>query len=118
MYIDESVLCGAYIGSMSVLLDKEGNATHGIITINDADVTPTVAFQNYKFIQTEELTEAGVAVHPYGGFIIPVTALEGNRRTATEPNLKIVVEFDGELHATALEFASVGTPIIFEKVIE
>lgn len=29
---------------------------------------------SYQFVQTEELTEAGIAVHPYGAVIVPDTA--------------------------------------------
>lgn len=32
---------------------------------------PTTKAENYKFVQTEDLTEAGVAVHPYGALIVP-----------------------------------------------
>lgn len=37
----------------------------------NASFTPT----NYRFIQTEELTTAGIGVHPYGGFLIPASAI-------------------------------------------
>lgn len=33
--------------------------------------TDDMYIENYNFVQTEELTEYGVAVHPYGVFIIP-----------------------------------------------
>lgn len=36
--------------------------------------TLTLAEQNYEFIQTEDLTEAGIAVQPYGAILINTLA--------------------------------------------
>jgi len=38
---------------------------------------PALSNSNFQFVQTEDLTEAGVAVYPYGAFIIPASALTG-----------------------------------------
>lgn len=42
-----------------------------VITLEYAGTNPlSLAEQNYEFVQTEELTEAGIAVQPYGALII------------------------------------------------
>lgn len=38
----------------------------------------TLAEQNLKFVQTEDLTEKGIAVYPYGAFILPASVLSGD----------------------------------------
>ena len=40
----------------------------------------------YRFIQTEDLTEAGIAVHPYGAIIVPDTANAENAVLEVEYN--------------------------------
>lgn len=45
------------------------------ITLEYSDANPlSLAEQNYEFIQTEELTEAGIAVQPYGAILINTLA--------------------------------------------
>lgn len=38
---------------------------------NVLTLIPTTAIENYKFVQTKDLTEDGIAVHPYGAIIYP-----------------------------------------------
>ena len=51
-------------------LDKSDAGTVVAIVPNDVD---TLANTNVQFIQDETLTEAGIAVYPYGAFIIPAS---------------------------------------------
>lgn len=51
-------------------LDKSDAGTVVAIIPNDVD---TLANTNVQFIQDETLTEAGIAVYPYGAFIIPAS---------------------------------------------
>lgn len=44
------------------------------ITLEYIPEEPSLADQNYEFIQTEELTEAGIAVQPYGAILINTLA--------------------------------------------
>ena len=46
-----------------------------IITIATNDNNATLASTELKYEQTEELTRAGVAVHPYGAYIVPTAFL-------------------------------------------
>lgn len=52
------------------VLDKSVSDDAVILTLAAADSTRFNG-GNLKFVQTEDLTEAGVAVHPYGALIIP-----------------------------------------------
>lgn len=49
----------------------------GLVIALIPDEDPALSNSNFKFVQTEDLTEAGVAVYPYGAFIIPASALTG-----------------------------------------
>lgn len=55
---------------------SDDNAT--VITLEPTVTNSLVAGDGYKFVQTEDDTENGVAVHPYGAYIIPkaTTAIE------------------------------------------
>lgn len=65
--------------------------------------------QAYKFVQTQAMTEAGIAVHPYGAIIYPPNA------TATV----ITLEMDGNTYVTDSAFAystaTVGDTITLNK---
>ena len=56
-----------------------------ITLLTDDAVTKT--YSNLKFVQTEALTKAGVAVHPYGAYIIPTSALAGDSITVEATTL-------------------------------
>jgi hypothetical protein len=51
---------------------------NSVVTLEPSDTASLVAGDGYKFIQTEDDVENGVAVHPYGAYIIPTkeTAVE------------------------------------------
>ena len=117
MYVDDGALVGAVIGSTSILpISGVGGAPFRaiVISIIDTDDTPRLDYQNYKFIQTEELTTLGVAVHPYGAIIFdPILAAD-----ATEDTL-VVVEFDGKQYGASLFDiiqTSAAMPITFDLI--
>lgn len=66
MHIENDKLVGSYV--------SEVIPEHRAITVNiiDGDSTPKREFTQYKYVQTEQLTEIGVAVKPYGSIIIPI----------------------------------------------
>lgn len=117
MYIDDGALVGGVVGSVSIL---PTTAVGGVpfkamvISIIDTDDTPALTYQNYKFIQTEELTALGVAVHPYGAIIFDaILAADATNDTI------VVVEFDGNQYGaslTGIMESPVGTPIDFELI--
>ena len=45
--------------------------TNSVVTLEPSDTASLVAGDGYKFIQTQTDTQNGVAVHPYGAFIVP-----------------------------------------------
>ena len=61
-----------------------GKDTSDIATTLNLEVVDatSLADRNVEFIQTEALTEAGIAVHPYGGLIIPASAYGTNIQIA------------------------------------
>lgn len=118
MHIEEGVLVGGVIGNVSIL---PTSAVGGLpykaiaITIVDNDDEPTLGYQNYKFIQTEELTAGGVAIHPYGAIICDID-ISASHMTGDE---LIVVEFDGKQYGTALGGlfeATAGDAVEFELI--
>lgn len=118
MHIDNGALVGGVIGSISILPVSAGDVPFKAmaITIVDADDTPALTYQNYKFIQTEELTALGVAVHPYGAIIVPDYA------SAKADAEKVIVEFNGNKYGidliTVFEELQVNASITFEHIEE
>ena len=49
----------------------------GLVIALVPDEDAALSNSNFQFVQTEDLTEAGVAVYPYGAFIVPASALTG-----------------------------------------
>lgn len=56
------------------ILSRDTGAEATTLTFSAETADATLAPNTYSFIQTEALTEAGIAVHPYGGVIIPASA--------------------------------------------
>ena len=92
-----------------------------IITLLSNDDTAITASMNLKFIQTEALTRAGVAVHPYGAYILPATVLSGDsiavEATINDSLDSLVgeIKFTGTIPLKPL--ATVGTQITLTKQI-
>lgn len=52
--------------------DPEGQYRGNTVLVFEPNTEPTsLAPFNFKFVQTEELTRRGIAVHPYGAVIVP-----------------------------------------------
>ena len=81
-----------------------------IITLLTDDKT-TDSPSNLKYVQTEALTKAGVAVHPYGAYIIPTSALAGNSIAveATISDNNVLYKYTGTIALNP--FPNVGTKI-------
>lgn len=90
MHIENDKLVGSYV---SEVYPENGAVT---IIIVDGDSTPTREFTRYKYVQTPQLTEIGVAVKDYGCVIIPFNVI--NMITNNEIDGKdfgVVVNFNG-----------------------
>lgn len=68
-----------------------------------------------KFVQTEALTKAGVAVHPYGAYIIPTSALAGDSIAVEATILRDnkAIAYTGSITLNPLD--TVGTQITLTK---
>ena len=113
MHIVSNKLVGGYVSEVAA----EGGST--IIVIEDSDTTANRKFQNYRYIQSKGLTELGIAVHPYGGVIIPDSVKE--RATNGEIDLSkyhVEVSFNRVLYVIALNALmelGIGEGIEFTK---
>lgn len=80
------------------------------LTILPQSDNASLAHSAVKFVQTEALTTAGIAVHPYGALLIPASQF------ATE--ITLVAEIDGVTYtgATAITSESAtGTTVVMNK---
>lgn len=57
-----------------VVRSTERNDAAKVVTLVPAD-TDTLGDRNMQFVQTEELTQLGIAVQPYGAIFVPIAAL-------------------------------------------
>lgn len=99
---------GAIAPPESITFKVETVTTSEVSKIITLAQTEDVAFKtNVKFVQTEELTEMGVAVHQYGAFIVPLNATE--EVTTITPVLTVVGDTTGtEYTADAITVAEVA----------
>ena len=86
------------------ITDKSSSNTATTLTLMPQFTDPTLSSSALKFHQTEALTKAGIAVHPYGAILIP----ENQAKTA------IVVEAD--IDGTVYKAASTATISAANKV--
>ena len=86
------------------ITDKSSSKTATTLTLMPQFTDPTLSSSALKFHQTEALTKAGIAVHPYGAILIP----ESQAKTA------IVVE--AEIDGTVYKAASTATISAANKV--
>lgn len=89
---------------------KDESDTATVFTISADLDGQSLELHNVNFIQTEELTKAGIAVQRYGGIMIP------NSQVATE--ITLVAEIDGTKYTantTITGATTVGTEITLDK---
>ena len=75
--------------------DESEEAITFTFDVDTSDENPTLANTNYSFVQTEALTEEGIAVHKYGAVIIPAS------KSATE--IVLTMEVDGVIYENSTE---------------
>ena len=86
-------------------LDKSDAGTVVAIIPNDVD---TLANTNVQFIQDETLTEGGIAVYPYGAFIIPASY--------AETTFNVTGSLGEDVYTGTIDLeASVGDAVTFTK---
>ena len=107
VFVDDGATITApntFTATIASVIDSESAK---IITLEVAD-TATLGDRNVVFVQDEDSTEAGIAVHRYGAFIVP------DGQTTVTPVAKIG---DADYTGTAITVASaaVGATVTFTK---
>ena len=93
------------------ITDKSESADAITLTLGVAE-TDTLQPSNVKFIQTEELTESGIAVHPFGALLIPAS------EASTDITVKATIQ--NTQYVAEMPIASnndVGDSFNLEKVV-
>lgn len=96
--------------SLTVEISSIDKAEEGtVITMVPALDDAAINNYSYKFVQTEDMVKAGIAVHPYGAFIY----------TPNAADCKVECELGGAVYATAAVFdyseAAVGDTLTLTK---
>lgn len=105
-----SISAPATLSYVVQTIDKNDAGMVVAIVPSNAD---TLGDRNLKFVQDEDNTELGVAVYPYGAFIIPGAALEG---TGAINSLSVVANLgDDEYTGTISLNASAGATVTLTK---
>jgi hypothetical protein len=107
VFVDDGATITApatFTATIASVIDSEAAK---IITLEVAD-TATLGDRNVVFVQDEDSTEAGIAVHRYGAFIVP------DGQTTVTPIAKIG---DADYTGSAITVASaaVGATVTFTK---
>lgn len=92
------------------IVDKSDTEDVITLTLVEQAENPSLAHSTLRFHQTESLTSAGIAVHPYGALLIP------SSQFATE--ITLVADIDGVTYtaATAITSASkVSDTVVLNK---
>ena len=92
MHVDTDALVG---GKLFITNSDNGQV---IYTIKDTDTDPTIEFNSCRFIQTEALTELGVAVKPYGVITVSTAALAFIAAGADASKFHVTVQFGDEFY--------------------
>ena len=93
------------------ITDKSESADAITLTLGVAE-TDTLQPSNVKFLQTEELTSSGIAVHPFGALLIPAS------EAATDITVKATIQ--NTQYVAEMPIASnndVGDSFNLEKVV-
>lgn len=71
--------------SIKAVVKNVETSNEGMVIVFDVvNATDDSAIEGWEFVQTGALTEAGIAVHKYGAYIIPTSALNTQPAIAVE----------------------------------
>lgn len=76
VFVDNSATITPLASLKFTVTDKAVDDTNTVFTLTPAD-SATLQNTNVQFVQTEDATEDGIAVHPYGAIIIPNAKTDG-----------------------------------------
>ena len=110
MFVEDSADVAAP-ATFTVKIDNISTADTGtVVTLLVDSDNPTLASTEAKFVQTEQATKDGIAVHPYGAIMFPPT----KTTIALEMNVK-GVKYTGAADLNT-STAEVGGTITMNKV--
>lgn len=92
------------------IVDKSVSEQAITLTLKASADSDTLAPNNVAFVQTEQLTTDGIAVHPFGALLIPVTKAAAN--------IKLVATINGVTYTGATNITSaseVGATVVMNK---
>lgn len=98
--------------TVTVVVEDKSQSEEAItLTLIPDFEAATLQPQNVIFVQTEEATKAGIAVHKYGALLIPASQF------ATSLTLELTINGTSYTAASQINSsAAVGTSIVFNKV--
>lgn len=76
VFVDDGATITAPASFTFTVSDKSADAYNTVLSLRHTEAT-ALSDQNYNFIQTEDATEAGIAIHKYGAVIIPAADTDG-----------------------------------------
>ena len=89
VFVDDGATVTAPASFTFTVSDKSADSTSTVLSLTPTEAT-SLQDQTYNFIQTEDATQAGIAIHKYGAVIIPaadtdgvVLSIESNGKTYT-----------------------------------
>lgn len=92
-----------------VVGDKSASEVATTLTLDVDETTPALVGGNAQFVQTEDATKNGIAIHKYGTVMFPADS-------ATELTLELIVNGTKYTAGTKVSIATdVGTEITFNK---
>ena len=108
VFVDDSATISDLSTIKFTVTDKSVDDTNSVFTLIPTD-TATLQNTNYNFVQTEDATENGIAIHSYGAVIIPNSETGGT-------TLELVI--NGTTYTAGTDLVpstTVGTEITFSK---
>lgn len=109
VFVDDGASIAAPASVVCEVTSTSVGETGNVVCLVPQFDTAKIGNQQYQFVQTQALTEEGIAVHPYGAFIFPPNA---------DANV-LTLEMDGNTYVTASAFAyttaTVGDTVTFTK---
>lgn len=108
VFVDNSATITDLASIKFTVTDKSADENNAVFTLIPESAT-TLQPSTYNFVQDEDSTEAGIAIHPYGAVIIPIDNDDG-------VTLQLNINGVGYTAGTALTVESeVGDEITFTK---
>lgn len=107
VFVDDSATISDLSSIKFTVADKSVDDVNSVFSLIPTD-TATLQYTNYNFVQTEDATENGIAIHKYGAVIMPNTETSGT-------TLELTINGKSYTAGTALTPESaVGDEITFE----